>query len=150
MPPPQPHDHWLLQAWHAFDRWFFGDGQAQAERTRGQEGEDIAAHYLQAKGYTILERNWKCRRGELDIIARQGERLVIVEVKSARADDAYNAATRVGPQKQRQLCRLTELYMKQRHWMGQPVRIDIVEVTFPADGDPTIRHFENAVSDQRR
>lgn len=143
------HDPWILRAWRAFDTWFFGEGSAAA-RTRGQEAEDIAARYLQAKGYAILERNWKCRRGELDLIARQGESLVIVEVKSARADDAFDAATRVGAQKQRQLCRLTELYMKQRHWLGQAVRIDVVEVTFQPNGDPTIRHFENAVSDERR
>jgi putative endonuclease len=148
MPPHQPPDPWLLQAWQAFDRWLFGE--AQPDRTRGQEAEDIAARYLQAKGYTILERNWKCRRGELDLIARQGDHLIIVEVKSARADDAYSAATRVGLQKQRKLCLLTEAYMKQRHWLGQAVRMDVVEVTFQQGGDPVIRHFENAVSDQRR
>jgi len=148
MPPPQPHDHWLLRAWQAFDRWFFGD--TQPERTRGQEAEDIAARYLQAKGYAILERNWKCRRGELDLITRYDDRLVIVEVKSGRADDAFHAASRVGVQKQRQLCRLTEIYMKQRRWIGQAVRVDVVEVTFQPDGQPTIRHFENAVQQTRR
>lgn len=148
--PVRPQQHWLLRAWDAFDRWFFGEAAPTGERTRGQEGEEIAARYLEAKGYTVLERNWTCRRGELDLICRHDGRLVIVEVKSARADDAYHAADRVGQAKSRQLWKLTEHYMKQRRWLGQSVQVDIVEVTFQGDGEPRIRHLEAAVMDARR
>ncbi len=76
--------------------------------------------------------------------------MVVVEVKSSRADEAYHAADRVGPTKQRQLCKLTEHFLKQRRWLGRPVRIDVVEVTFAQDVQPTIRHLEAAVTEARR
>lgn len=148
--PVQPQQHWLVRAYSAFDRWFFGESQPAGERTRGQEAEEIAARYLEAKGYAILERNWTCGRGELDIICRQGERLVLVEVKSSRADDAYRAADRVGEAKSRQLWKLAEQYMKQRRWLGQSVQVDILEVTFQPEGEPRIRHLEAAVPAPRR
>lgn len=148
--PVQPQQHWLVRAWNAFDRWFFGETPPAGERTRGQDGEDIAARYLEAKGYSVLERNWTCGRGELDIVCRHQDRLVVVEVKSGRADEAYHAATRVGQDKLRQLWKLTEQYMKQRRWLGQSVQVDVVEVTFQAGGEPRIRHLEAAVPDTRR
>lgn len=149
MPAHQPHEHWLVRAWRAFDGWFFGPTQPAKPRTRGQEAEDLAARYLQAKGYEVLERNWKWHRGELDLICQLGDRLVIVEVKSSRADDAYQAADRVGADKRRQVRKLAEEFMKQRSWLGRPVQMDVVEVTFAEDGTPSIRHLE-AVSDWRR
>ncbi|MCE5241078.1 YraN family protein [bacterium] len=150
MPPPRLQEHWLTRAWRAFDLWFFGPSAESVTRTRGQEAEDLAARYLQAKGYSVLERNWKWHRGELDLVCLHGECVVVVEVKSSRADEAYHAADRVGPTKRRQLCRLTEHFLKQRRWLGRPVRIDVVEVTFDKDGQPTIRHLEAAVTEARR
>lgn len=150
MPSPQPQQSWPVRAWEAFDRWFFGQARPALERNSGEEAEDIAARYLEAKGYAVLERNWRCRRGELDVVCRHGERLVVVEVKSSRADEAYHAADRVGRDKQRQLWKLTEQYMKQRGWAGRSVQVDVVEVTFEQDGEPRIRHLEGAVPDARR
>lgn len=150
MPRRRFPEHWLIRAWRAFDVWFFGPNEPPRPRTRGQEAEDIAARYLQAKGYTVIERNWKWHRGELDLICLQGDKVVVVEVKSSRADDAYRAATRVDARKRRQLGKLTEQFLKQRRWVGRPVQIDIVEVTFEAQGDPRIRHLEAAVRDLRR
>jgi len=150
VPPRRAPEHWLIRAWRAFDGWLFGPGEPARPPTRGQEAEDLAARYLQAKGYTVIERNWKWHRGELDLICLQGETVVVVEVKSARADDVYRGADRVGPAKRRQLGKLTEHFLKQRRWIGRPVQIDIVEVTFEEDGDPRLRHLEAAVRDGRR
>lgn len=145
MPTHHVAEHWLVRAWRAFDGWFFGPASQPVPPTRGQEAEDLAARYLQAKGVQVLERNWRAHHGELDLICQQGDCLVVVEVKSARADADFHAADRVGAEKQRQLLRLTEAYRKQRGWLGRPVRIDVVEVTFEADGQPTIRHLEGAI-----
>jgi putative endonuclease len=145
MPTHGLPEHWLVRAWRAFDQWFFGPTSPSAPPTRGQEAEELAARYLQAKGVQVLERNWRAHRGELDLVGRQGDCLVVVEVKSARADADFHAADRVGADKQRQLLRLTEAYRKQRGWLDRPVRIDVVEVTFEEDGPPTIRHLEGAV-----
>jgi putative endonuclease len=147
---PRSHEHWLVRAWQAFDQWFFGPSGEPVKRHTGQDAEDIAARYLQAKGYSILERNWKWHRGELDIICLHNDRLVVVEVKSARADSAYHAADRVGRDKRRQLWKLTEHFMKQRRWLGRSVQVDIVEVTFQENGQPVIRHLEADVRDPRR
>lgn len=149
MSAPQMQEHWLVRGWRAFESWFFAERDAPVVRA-GARGEDVAAEYLRAKGYSVLERNWTCGRGELDIVCRHGERLVVVEVKSSRADEAYHAADRVGEAKAEQLWRLTEQYMKQRRYVGQSVQVDVVEVTFEADGRPVIRHLEAAVEERRR
>lgn len=113
----------------------------------GHDAEGLAASYLKAKGYAIVERNWKLGRGELDIVARQGETLVVVEVKSGRVQDAFLPREKVDRAKQQQLLKLTEAYRKQQRLLGQGVRIDVVEVVYETDGKPTIEHFEGAVRD---
>lgn len=111
----------------------------------GHEAEDLAASYLKAKGYEITQRNVRIGRGEIDIVARQRETLVVVEVKSGRADGVSRPREHVNLAKRRQLLKLTDAYRKQERCLGQSVRIDIVEVVFDAQGRPQIEHLEGAV-----
>ena len=143
-PPSLPQQFW---SW--LDATLFG-GAESGPRTKLQVGygaEDLAASYLRAKGYSIIERNWKAGRGELDIIAQQGETLVVVEVKSGQACAGFLPREKVDRAKRQQLLKLTEAYRKQHRLLRQGVRIDTVEVVFDEHGQPALEHFEGAVRD---
>jgi len=83
-----------------------GQTSAQKRSGLGQRGEIVAAHWLQRRGYSILARNWRCGRLELDLVARLGETLVVVEVKTRRelgTDPPSRPEEAVNPAKQRKL-----------------------------------------------
>ena len=94
----------------------------------GKRGEDLACEELQRCGYEILDRRFRTRCGELDIVARDGDVIVFVEVK-ARSDrsfgDPFEAVTW---QKRRRLSQMAVLYLFQRHLAGVPCRFDVVSV----------------------
>ena len=108
----------------------------------GRLGEEIAANYLVEKGYEILERNWRNRHKEIDIIAKDGEDLVIVEVKT-RTSDAYGEPDlAVTQQKQTRLIYAANAYIFS-HSIDTNTRFDIISIVF--DGEkPDIDHIEDA------
>ena len=114
-------------------------------RHLGQYGEEQAVHFLRRKGYRIVERNFRCRQGEIDIIARRRNILAFVEVK-LRRDDRFAAAREfVTSAKQRRILAAASLYLAQCGEDLQP-RFDVIEVYAP-DGERgpiTINHLENA------
>jgi putative endonuclease len=96
---------------------------------RGASAEAVAAEALVEAGYDIVEQNWTCDAGELDIIARHGDILVFVEVRS-RADGTHgHAAEMVSPAKQRQVTRLAEIYLLLRRPEYEQCRFDVVAIT---------------------
>ena len=110
-------------------------------RSVGSMYEERAARYLAARGYTICDRNYRDRYGELDIVAEKDAVLVIVEVKyrsGTRYGDPLEAVT---PQKQKRICRTTlGYYMAHGYGEEQSCRFDVIGIT----GDGTIQHIENA------
>lgn len=111
----------------------------------GSRSERSAELYLKKKGFRILTRNWSCALGELDLIARQGNVLVFVEVRSTSHDTAESAIESVNPSKQRQLSRLAIAFMKQHRLYDVAARFDVVVLAWPAEAkQPEIQHFENA------
>lgn len=116
----------------------------------GRRGERLAAEWLQARGYEIVARNWRSgRSGEIDLVARQGPRLVIVEVRTRRGQHYGSAEESVTPAKQARLAALTEAYCAEIGWQG-PVCIDVVAITLgPTDAPLEIRHIEDAVAGGR-
>ncbi|MBB1252347.1 YraN family protein [Streptomyces alkaliterrae] len=109
-------------------------------------GEDLAARRLRKAGMAILERNWRCREGELDIVARQTDTLVICEVKTRRAGGPEPALAAVGPRKTAQLRRLAARWLSER-WIDRygalpsgGVRLDVVAITLPPRGAPCVEH----------
>ncbi|MFG2649615.1 YraN family protein [Streptomyces sp. NPDC048436] len=113
----------------------------------GRYGEDLAARRLGEAGMTVLERNWRGgRTGEIDIVAMDGEALVICEVKTRRAglvgSEIYqHPMAAVGRAKAERLRRLAERWIEQRG--GPPpggVRIDLVGVLIPRRGAPVVEH----------
>jgi putative endonuclease len=117
------------------------------ERTQtGRRGEQIAADHLLAKGYRILERNWRCPSGEIDIVAEDGGVLVFVEVRTRKMTGAFGtAAESVRPRKQRKVSETAQVYMYRNKAYGRPVRFDVVAVELDARGDLlSLQHIEQA------
>lgn len=112
----------------------------------GRAGEDTAAELLERSGYVLVERNWRCRLGEIDIIALDGSTLVFVEVRSRTNPVRFGTAVEaVTPRKCRQVRDVATVYLKQRGGAAQPLRFDVVAVTFLRDGNsPEIRHIKGA------
>lgn len=111
------------------------------KREKGTEQEMVAAQYLKKKGYVILEQNYRCRYGELDIVARKDATLVIVEVKFRSGSGCGDPAEAVDARKQRKICRVTLNYlMRHPQYQEKPCRFDVISVY----GDGQIRHIENA------
>jgi len=115
----------------------------------GFRGEAIAARELRKRGYEILERRWRCRRGEIDLVARDGATLVIVEVKTRASRDFGPPADAVDPRKQRKLMELARAYLKARRLSDVNVRFDVVGVTMPRRKRPQIEVIRSAFEDSR-
>ena len=94
----------------------------------GKKGEDLAAAYLTETGYRIIERNYRCVFGEIDIVAWEGETLVFAEVKSRRTE-AYGAPElAVGREKQNKISKIALNYLSEKHLHRFPARFDVVAV----------------------
>jgi len=115
----------------------------QERLSLGKIGEDLAVAQLRSLKYKIVERNFKCVLGEIDIIAREKETLVFVEVKTRRTKDFEGPAAAVNPRKQRQLSRVALTYLNQKKLGDRPARFDVVAVELipPA---PRIEVIRNA------
>ncbi len=94
----------------------------------GEKGEEIAVRYLKSRGYRILERNYRIKLGEIDIIAEQGADLVFIEVKT-RSDTLFGSPfDSVTAPKQRQLSKVALEYLSKRDCHDHPARFDVVGV----------------------
>jgi len=106
----------------------------------GREGEAAAARLLRDRGYKILARNYRCRHGEIDIVAFEDGEYVFVEVKTRLTDEKGSAAEAVTPAKQRKIVRVAEQYLVERGLEDRPCRFDVVAVTPGAGGaDEVVR-----------
>ncbi len=110
-------------------------------RQQGKRGEMIAAAALEKAGYTILDRNWRCSIGELDLVARHRGDLVFVEVR-ARQTGVDAALESIGPVKQARLTELAQAYLNAHALADTAVRIDVVAVNLSRG---TAEIVENAV-----
>jgi putative endonuclease len=108
----------------------------RARQARARAGEDAAVAALVAAGYTVVERNWRCPHGELDVVARQGGVLCFVEVKAVRGEGAGDPFEKVTRAKQRQVARAAAAYL-QAERLGTPwCRFDVVGVWLGPDDAP--------------
>jgi putative endonuclease len=108
----------------------------------GRYGEELAARLLTGAGMTVLARNWRYgRTGEIDIVARDGDTVVVCEVKTRRAGSFEHPMESVTPAKAARLRRLAEGWLE-RHGEAPPggVRIDLVGVVVPRRGAPVLEH----------
>jgi len=111
----------------------------------GAWGESVAAHHLEADGYRIVVRNWRCTQGEIDLIAQAGEELVFVEVKTRRGRDMGSPEEALTPSKQKKLMQLAQIYVAERD-LDVDWRIDLVAVELDKQGKLLrCEHIPNAV-----
>ena len=120
----------------------------QNKRQTGQRAEAIAAAALEQAGYTILDRNWRCVGGEIDLVAQHRGEIVIVEVRAragGRDGEAIDTALEsIGKAKRARLIRLAYAYLEQHHLDDVAFRIDVVAIGL-SSSPPTVEIIENAV-----
>lgn len=113
----------------------------------GQRGEQLAAGELTRRGYAIKERNWRCREGEVDIIARHGDWLVFVEVRTRRGRELGTPEGSLTPAKRARLIRVAESYLAECEAGDVDWRIDVVAIELTRAGRlMRIDVYENAVT----
>jgi putative endonuclease len=99
------------------------------KRQVGAQKEEQVCAYLAKRGVVILEQNFRCRQGEIDIIGRDGEYLVFFEVKYRSGNTKGSAAEAVGITKQKKICRVADYYRMKHHCAEDtPIRFDVVAV----------------------
>ena len=101
-----------------------------ARHALGQLGEELAVRYLRRQGYAILERNYRCSYGEVDVVARDGDRLAFVEVRARRGRAFGSPEESVTPQKQQRLATVAREYLRAHEYVDVDWGIDVVAVEF--------------------
>lgn len=117
--------------------WFF-------RRDPGVKGERAARRALRKRGWRIVESNYKCAAGELDLIADDGTAIVFVEVKTRSSDADADPEENVHQAKRKQLERVAAHWLAAHDHPDRAYRFDVVAVILPPGGPPEIRHIEEA------
>jgi putative endonuclease len=118
---------------------------AKPTQPTGQRGEQLAASYLKKQGYHIITTNWRCKLGEIDIVARQNETLVFVEVRTRHAPLPEAAFESIRSRKQERLVKAAHLYLSTHHLDDISWRVDVIAIAVPQKGDPLIEHVQDAL-----
>ena len=112
----------------------------------GRHGERVAVAFLTDAGLRVLDRNWRCRDGELDIVARDGDALVFCEVKTRRGAGFGHPVESVTPRKQRRLRVLAQRWLAAHDEHAPDLRFDVVGVLVQPTGPAKLRHLPAAFS----
>lgn len=122
-----------------------GSDAASRAAALGRYGEDLAVQHLQAAGFEFLARNWRCRAGELDVIAREGTALVFVEVKARSGLGFGMPAEAVGQAKARRIRHLACAWLVEHRPAGaHDLRFDVVSIVRQAGRAPVVHHLRGA------
>lgn len=111
---------------------------------RGKEGEELAAKYLQEHGFGILERNFRSQQGEIDIIARDGEFLVFIEVKNYSFRSYGSPVGAVGRDKRKSIIHAAETYLYKNKIKDVYCRFDVIAIFSKYNGQRIIEHYKDA------
>jgi putative endonuclease len=110
----------------------------------GNRGEELAAAFLERNGIAVIERNYRCKGGEVDIVAKDGNTLVFIEVKS-RKNLAYGVPQlAVTPFKQRQISKAALTWLGRNHQHEKPARFDVIAILLDSEYQHRIEHIRNA------
>lgn len=117
-----------------------------AHNELGEQGEQLAADFLEAKGYNILDRNYRFRRAEIDLVALRMEpaELVFVEVKTRSQTEFTHPEEAVDEAKRKAMFRAADSYIYERQLSTVPVRFDIIAISMDNPEHPIIHHIEDA------
>lgn len=111
-------------------------------RAIGEYGERVAGEYLRGLGYELVDRNWRCAQGELDIVARDGQCLVFCEVKTRRSTAFGSPVEAVTPAKAARLRRLAASWLHEHQVRPSELRVDVIGVLRPPRGPVQIEHLQ--------
>jgi putative endonuclease len=110
----------------------------------GRSGEDVATEYLKKKKYKVVDKGFRFLRGEIDIIAYDGETLVFVEVKTRKSTRFSQPEESVTPTKRKQLRRVAQGYLLRNHIQDVECRFDVLSLTFDELEGYTVKHITDA------
>jgi putative endonuclease len=108
----------------------------------GRRGEDCAADYLARAGYTLLERNWRCSQGEIDLVVAKDGDIVFVEVKTRSGTGYGHPFEAITVAKLARLRRLAGAWCEQSGLRARRIRIDVIAVIAPTGHEPVVEHLE--------
>lgn len=114
------------------------------DKLLGRTGEAIAVSYIESLGYQLLRRNYRLHIGEIDIIAKDGEELVFIEVKTRTSRRYGRPAEAVSYYKQRKIARVAQCFMSKYSLWHVPCRFDVLEVDMSDPGAPQVCHIPHA------
>lgn len=117
----------------------------RAKDAVGRYGEDVAAAHVRGRGWEVLDRNWRTREGELDLVALDGDELVVVEVKTRRSVAFGHPAEAVTPRKLARVRRLAALWLAAHDVHPRSVRVDVIAVLLPVRGAAEVDHLVGVV-----
>ena len=109
----------------------------------GKEGERLAEQYLKKKGYKIVERNYRCRGAELDLIVLDRRVIVFVEVKTRTGHGFGSPFEAVEFRKQQKMIQAAQYFLNEKKLHQRDARFDVVGISWPG-GEPVVEHIENA------
>jgi putative endonuclease len=115
---------------------------ADPRRALGEYGERLAERYLTEQGLAVVDRNWRCARGELDLVVRDGDCLVFCEVKTRRSERFGSPVEAVHPRKAARLRRLASAWLRDHDEHPARIRIDVIGILRPVHGPARVRHVQ--------
>lgn len=115
-----------------------------ARQKLGRQGEELAVTFLTERGYQILERNWRCLKGEVDIIATHEEFIIFCEVKTLAKIGVLHPVLKVNHTKQRHLQESGLSYLASHEEIQRQIRFDIITIIFKTASAPEVEHWINA------
>ncbi|MDQ1587876.1 MAG: putative endonuclease [Microbacteriaceae bacterium] len=113
-----------------------------AKDTLGRQGELLATRFLEANGYRVIERNWRCSQGEIDVVAERGGETVFVEVKTRSSVAFGHPFEAITVSKLARLRRLAAAWCEQQGTAPRRIRIDAIAVVAPHDEPAVIEHLQ--------
>ena len=113
----------------------------RAKDAVGRYGEDVAAAHVVARGWRVLDRNWRCRLGELDLVGLDGDELVVVEVKTRRSTAYGSPAEAVTWRKLARIRQLAAQWLAEHDVRVASVRVDVIAVLLPRSGAAQVEHL---------
>jgi putative endonuclease len=116
-----------------------------AKDVLGRRGEELAARHLADDGYQLLARNWRCAAGEIDIVAADGDALVVIEVKTRTSTAFGTPADAITRRKAGKLRELALTWLSEHPGAGRAVRFDVVGVLLPPGGEVRLEHLRGVL-----
>ncbi len=115
----------------------------------GRRGEKLARKFLQKQGYRLLQSNYNTSGGEIDLVMRDDNTIVFVEVKTRRSEKFATAESAVNYRKQKHLISAARKFIRVYRFNDHPCRFDVVAIIAPENGKPIISHYQNAFRPRR-